>query len=749
MKNYCPECGVETSVKHHLCDKCLQSFRSRKNKTSTLPAGTILKQKYFIQDLIKIGESGNIYMALDKKSNKNYAIKERSTYEITSIQEKEYIINQFMNEYKLLSGLNHSRIPRAIDYFIIDENYYLIIDYIEGKDLQRIIDENGNSGPGAKEVVDWGIQLCELLEFLHNRKTPIIYRDLKPSNIMLRDKDKAVFLIDFGIACPYRSDTSGLSRTRIGTVGYMPPEQFHGKYFPASDIFALGATIYYLLTGKVHVLFGYKPMNSINSEIPEELDNIVQHSLEIIPSKRFKTATEMKIELKNFLRSDRYTTHVITELDLWIGELESTDRRNSRLKIINTLQRFSEPRAIQTLARILTEDKDAHCRQAAANSLGKIKDPDSIDIIIKQAEEDRNIKVRATCIENLSNFKDPIIYNYLINFLQNKNGAIRKSAAIAIANFGNTKAIEPLKKAREKEGIFTIGTRMAIDKAIEKLKEIKKEEDKEKKKKEIEEKISFPEVFTGLKHLTEVQYEEKDKIYIKLIYELFDNESEVAISLILNNKAKLDKRFFQLLDYEYNIFVENNQKRADALTYLMEVMENLRAPGIISPPYKPSQKELEELASADFEKIKGIKEKVEKKKGPSQVKRVLSEKAKKTLWKKAANEFPENRMMQEYYFFKMRQEYLTQDSAVKKKIRKESRYKITGETLKSISHKIDVKKLGPLLNQLLTEENLTNKLIDMRFREKEIELILSNTNKVKVKSVKKKSKTRSLKPRNK
>jgi len=731
-----------------LCTKCTEELQKEQIEAElslTMPPGTILKDKYCIKEVIKVGERGAIYKAIEKKSKQIYAIKEKWAFISTSLQEKEHIINQSMNEYRLLQKLSYPKIPGVKDYFTIDDHYYMVMEFIEGKDLQRLIKEKGEGGLPVKQVVEWGIQVCEALEYLHNHEIPIIYRDLKPSNIMLRDLDQSIFLIDFGIACPYKSDTKSLSRTRIGTVGYMPPEQFHGKYFPASDTFSLGATMYYLTTGRLHVLFGYLPMNSINPDISEELDEIICRSLNIMPSKRFRTATAMKLELNNFLKKDRYTTHIITEVDLWMGELESAENRKTRLKVINNLGRFNDPRAMQTLRDILKNDTDAHCRYGAAFSLSRIIDSDTMKLLIEQAEKDRNIKVRCACIESLSNFKNSEVMDFLLECLKDKNGAIRKSSAIALENQGDIRALQPLKEVREKEGIFTILTRKAMDKAIETLKNLE-----EKALKPMSDKLEFPSVEKAVRKTDiipeEFDYKETDKIYLKLIYVLFDNEAEMGISLILNNKPKLDNRFFEILDYEFKTFIANNSKREESLTYLIKVLDNLRSPAMISPPYVARPGELEELAYTTFEEIKGIKSRVEKKEIPRNIRRVLSEKTKQNLWKKAAEEFPDNRMMQEYYFFKLSQEYLSRDSAVKKKIRKEYRYKITGETLKIVRDKIDIKKLGSLIDRLLCEEELTNSLIELGFREKEIELITGHSHKVKVKTVKKRMKTRTLKP---
>jgi len=124
-------------------------------------------------------------------------VKELRPHWVNSEQERQYLIKKFESEAKLLSQLHHINLPRVIDYFIAEERYYLVMDFIDGADLHAIIKKQGKPGLPQKTVLKWALQVCEVLKYLHNYDPPIIYRDLKPSNIMLRKSDNRIVLIDF------------------------------------------------------------------------------------------------------------------------------------------------------------------------------------------------------------------------------------------------------------------------------------------------------------------------------------------------------------------------------------------------------------------------------------------------------------------------------------------------------------------------------------------------------------------------
>lgn len=208
---------------------------------------------------------------------------------------RQTIVQNFDREANILVTLNHPSIPKIFDYFSINEKSYLILEYIQGKDLEALLLERQELFRD-EQVIGWTIELCDVLEYLHNHKPePIIFRDMKPSNVMVNQNNHIV-LVDFGIAKVFRYGQKG---TMIGTEGYSPPEQYRGEATQIADIYSLGATLHHLLTHKDPRLeapftFAERPVRKYNTQISPELEAIVQKALQYEPGERFQTASEMK-----------------------------------------------------------------------------------------------------------------------------------------------------------------------------------------------------------------------------------------------------------------------------------------------------------------------------------------------------------------------------------------------------------------------------------------------------------------------
>ncbi len=208
---------------------------------------------------------------------------------------RDTIIRNFEREANILATLEHPSIPRIYDYFSQNERSYLILEFIEGKDLESMLVES-NAFFTEAQVVKWAIELCDVLDFLHNHKPdPIIFRDMKPSNVMVNNYDHIV-LVDFGIAKSFQAGQKG---TTIGTEGYSPPEQYKGEAGPLADIYALGATIHHLLTRRDPRLeapfsFSERPVRQINPNISIELETIVNTAVQYNPTDRFPTVHAFK-----------------------------------------------------------------------------------------------------------------------------------------------------------------------------------------------------------------------------------------------------------------------------------------------------------------------------------------------------------------------------------------------------------------------------------------------------------------------
>jgi serine/threonine-protein kinase len=168
--------------------------------------------------------------------------------------------------------------------------------------------------PGTAEVnlIDWASQILDVLSYLHSQKPPVIYRDLNPGNIMLRHHDGKVLLVDFGIARTMASETDA-SHTVIGTQGYAPPEQYKGQIEPASDIYALGATLHHLSTGMPPLVpFAFEPVRNFSPDLSRNFETVIMKALSLDVKDRFSCAEEMKLALiYNIFR--RYSFCYITE----------------------------------------------------------------------------------------------------------------------------------------------------------------------------------------------------------------------------------------------------------------------------------------------------------------------------------------------------------------------------------------------------------------------------------------------------
>ncbi len=262
-----------------------------------LTSGATLVNRYVIQDVIGVGGMGSVYRARDlhfPSVVKLVAVKEMINRASDPLVRKT-IVQNFEREANILATLNHLSIPRIYDYFSEDNRSYLVLEFIHGKDLEAIINET--SGFLTEErVLGWGIELCDVLSFLHAHKPdPIIFRDMKPSNIMVNPSDH-IILVDFGIAKPFQVGQKG---TMIGTEGYSPPEQYRGEAGPLADIYALGAALHHALSRRDPRLeppfsFGERPLRKINPAVTVELEAVINTALQYSPDDRFHSAEAMK-----------------------------------------------------------------------------------------------------------------------------------------------------------------------------------------------------------------------------------------------------------------------------------------------------------------------------------------------------------------------------------------------------------------------------------------------------------------------
>ncbi|GIK27504.1 MAG: serine/threonine-protein kinase [Chloroflexi bacterium] len=266
-----------------------------------LQVDSLLMERYRIAGVIGGGGFGTVFQARDTHfpdAKRLVAIKEMITQQGGDAIQLTSMMKTFQKEANLLATLSHPAIPKIFDFFATESRAYLVMEYINGSDLDALLVRT-RSLP-IEKIVDWGIELCDVLDYLHsNKPQPIVFRDLKPANIMI-DSLGRVRLVDFGIAKIFENDKK---HTMIGTEGYSAPEQYRGEVTPISDIYGLGATLHHVITRKdprVEPPFSFheRPIPSYNPNVPPLLVTAIEKSLSQKPEERFQTAAEFKAVLE-------------------------------------------------------------------------------------------------------------------------------------------------------------------------------------------------------------------------------------------------------------------------------------------------------------------------------------------------------------------------------------------------------------------------------------------------------------------
>ena len=266
----------------------------------TLPGGTTLQSRYEILSVQGVGGMGAVYRARDLRFSaveKIVAVKEMSNT-APDARLRRIGIQNFEREANILASLSHPSIPKIFDYFSDGQRSYLVLEFIDGETLEDLLDANPQPFT-QEEVVEWALQICDVLAYLHSHKPPVIFRDIKPGNLMIRNHDGRIMVIDFGIAKVFEHGARG---TMIGTEGYSPPEQYRGAAEPRGDLYALGATLHHLLTGRDPRLeppftFHERPIRQFNANISPELEAVVMRALAYDVQERFTSSTEMALAL--------------------------------------------------------------------------------------------------------------------------------------------------------------------------------------------------------------------------------------------------------------------------------------------------------------------------------------------------------------------------------------------------------------------------------------------------------------------
>lgn len=271
----------------------------------------ILQNRYQLLEVIGKGGMGVVYKAWDRETSEHCAVKKL----MWKPGNQDAAARQFQREAEMLFGLEHINLPKFRDFFRDDQGLYLVMDYVEGTDLKKLVETCGYQNEAR--VIGWLKQLCRVLAYLHASEPAIVFRDLKPSNIMLED-DGCLKLIDFGIAKQW--EIASGSMTFTGARGYVSPgfaapEQYSGGTEPRSDIYALGATAYFLLTGtvppeSVDIASGTGkliPIRNLNPNVSQKTARLIDSMLQVQQAQRPASASWIYTQLEH--AGDEVETH--------------------------------------------------------------------------------------------------------------------------------------------------------------------------------------------------------------------------------------------------------------------------------------------------------------------------------------------------------------------------------------------------------------------------------------------------------
>lgn len=316
----CPKCNQSNKDSSVFCFKCGSKLVSGsaifagaiKNEdeavkgTLQLPEEpspkerTLQNGRYLLKSELGAGGMGKIYLAKDLRMESEVVVKEMLPIAATK-EEKEYFEKRFQEEAKLLFTLKHSGLPRVTDYFEESENLYITMEYIEGNNLEKVVRERQDRRITPEEFRTWMTKTIDILKYLHSQDPPVIHRDIKPSNLMLTPRGDIV-LVDFGVA-----RTAGLhtkTKTSVGTFGFASPEHFSGRYTLSSDIYSLGATFHYLLSGdnpQEREAFDYPPISKYRGDLPDDLQAVLKKMVEMQRKNRYQDVEELEKDFNQCL----------------------------------------------------------------------------------------------------------------------------------------------------------------------------------------------------------------------------------------------------------------------------------------------------------------------------------------------------------------------------------------------------------------------------------------------------------------
>jgi serine/threonine-protein kinase len=301
----CPSCQQNHPITAKFCNVCGAALTGAlppagaalaPQLTGLLTPNVQIGARYLVIRKLGQGGMGAVYLVSDQRlAGKQYALKEMSDQAIADPAERQAALDAFQQEAALLAALNHANLPQVTDYFTEGGNQYLVMEYVQGQTLEKKL-ELALAPLSEPTVRRYAEQLCDVLVYLHGQRPPIIFRDLKPANIMVLPGDKQIKLIDFGIARHFKPGKSKDTQA-MGTPGYAAPEQYgKGQSDARTDIYAFGATLHHAITGRDPSAepFKFPPVRSYNAISSASFEQIVGRAVMLDPGDRWQSARELQ-----------------------------------------------------------------------------------------------------------------------------------------------------------------------------------------------------------------------------------------------------------------------------------------------------------------------------------------------------------------------------------------------------------------------------------------------------------------------
>jgi formylglycine-generating enzyme required for sulfatase activity/tRNA A-37 threonylcarbamoyl transferase component Bud32 len=287
----CPACHAHNKEVARFCSACGFNLAV----LTALPSMTVLQERYTIVERIGGGGMSTVYKAFDTRlGNASRAVKEIKVAHQLDPEERAIAIEQFRREAEILARLDHPNLPKVYDYFLENGRHYLVMDFVDGQDLGWILEHQPDELT-EETVINRIVQLCNVLEYLHNQTPPVVFRDLKPSNIMVT-RGGTIKLIDFGIARFFEPHREKDTRV-MGTPGYAAPEQYGRTQTDArSDIYSLGVVLHELLTHSdpSETPFNLPRLCTLNPKASKMIEGIIERATSVDPNRRFPSAKQFR-----------------------------------------------------------------------------------------------------------------------------------------------------------------------------------------------------------------------------------------------------------------------------------------------------------------------------------------------------------------------------------------------------------------------------------------------------------------------